>query len=158
MTVTYDAPTVLYDASQELPEGDPMPTFRNSRERAQGIYSATVMQGGATYLFDDPISGAGHFLNEHSADGPTYVVGGAAGVATEAVHRDALGAAVIRAKLVEALQEGAEGVSTWTDGDYVYIDAVDVYYDPDAALQVARFRGETAIWDAWNHEEIVVEP
>ena len=126
-----------------------MRTLRTDRERAAGIASATLTDGGATFLLAPDA-----FLT--SADEPTFVVGRARGIRHSIVALVGFGADDVYGILQTARARGAGGVGTWQHEGRVYVDAVDVFSDLDAALAAARSRDQLAVWDAQNGAVIPV--
>ena len=124
-----------------------MRTLQTDRERAQAIAAATLTDGGATFVL-----GADAFLT--SAAVPTFVVGRARGIAAREVPAQAFGSNDVLWQLSRARIVGADGVGTWAHDGTVYVDLVEIFTDRDAALSVARDRGELAIWDAYAGAEI----
>lgn len=92
-------------------------------------------------------SGTGHTVYASNVMRRRYVVGGVAPALVfpigEARH-------TIRAAVRRMLAQGVEHAQTlgmWEDAGSVYVDAGDMWYLLEHALEVARARGELAIYD-----------
>lgn len=86
-----------------------------------------------------------------------YYVGGAHGMAPHLLGADMdnLNAALVTA--FERFHSGMDGsgyVGVWEDGGTIYVDATEWFEDPNDALDVAQARGELAIFDVANMEDI----
>ena len=57
----------------------------------------------------------------------------------------------------EALKNGCNYIGLWIDGDYLYIDVSDVYYDKHTALIEAQKLNQKAIFDWKNKVSIYLE-
>lgn len=68
--------------------------------------------------------------------------------------RDTLSPSLVR--LFVGMAEQYVGVWTDTNTHTVYLDHVEHHHDKTQALKIARARGEIAIWDVRNAQEIRV--
>src|SRR5690606_28220305 len=93
--------------------------------------------GHTIYAFDRP---------EHSA---RYIVGGAGTVLRKSTRQLYYEPTRARERIRAWIDEnrGAETLGFWVDGDNVWFDAGETYSSREGALNVARDRGELAIWD-----------
>jgi hypothetical protein len=125
-----------------------MRALQTDRERAREIANATLTSQGATYLFSGD-----RFVTTPER---LFIVGGAQGVPVVRKPLVGFGSVDVYRQLVAAREAGADGVGTWVDAGNVYVDAIDTFRYVPTALEVARERGELAIWDAYRQEEIRV--
>lgn len=104
-------------------------------------------------------SGSGHTVYAPNVVRRRYVVGG---YVPTLLYPIGTAPAHMRVRIWDAVHaDAAQGATTlgyWEDNGTVYVDLGDMYYSLDIALEVARERGELAIYDRETGGCIPVNP